>query len=192
MEAKGWFRIPGRQQGERSLAEQLRGLDTALLEAEGRTVLDLGCAEGLIALEFARAGALVFGVEHNAALLDVAREIGAEQPLEVRSRLSWAQADIGDIVTGAWYGAEGWDIVLALAVLHKLQAPREALKYFAEHCRSLFVVRLPAGSTGAFATKHHGTPCDLSREMSRLGFLLERVERGPRRELVQYWRRRKR
>lgn len=187
---KGWFAIPGVQQGDRTLAEQMKGLAPALGECEGRTVLDLGCAEGLIAIEFAKAGAIVHGFEYNQRLYDVAQQQRGELPAEVQLRLAIECCDLRE-----WIGVAGGflrtDIVLALAILHKLPEPRRALEYFAGLAVSLMVIRLPARSSGQFVTKYSGEGCDVNAEMPRLGFNLERVERGPRKEPVQYWRRRK-
>ncbi len=183
-----WFKIPGIQDGERDLAEQMKGLAPAPREASGRTVWDLGCAEGLIAFEFMKTGATVEAIDCNGVLLEVAEAQRAQLPEEEKARVSFARADLREVL------AEGltasFDIVLALAVVHKLVEPEKALRYIARAARSLVVIRLPGGSTGKFKSKNHGTPCDVNAAMPQHGFDLERTEQGPRDELVQYWRRR--
>lgn len=188
--AKGWFEIDGVQAGDRTLAEQLKGLEAALAEAAGRTVVDFGCAEGLIAREFARAGAAsVFAIDYKAEFIDTANALppvpGATQPRFVLGNLA-------DLIRNERAGGEVWryDIVLALAIVHKLPEPTAALEFMADCARSLLVIRLPIGSTGAFVTKSGTAHCDTVRTMKRKAFNLERSERGPRGELVHYWRRR--
>ena len=76
MTPKGWFVIDGLQAGDRTLAQQMLGMEAALAEARGKRVLDLGCAEGLIALEFLKAGAAqVTGIECNPATAAVTRRL---------------------------------------------------------------------------------------------------------------------
>lgn len=183
---KGWFAIPGVQEGDRTLAEQLLGLAPALAEARGKRVLDLGSAEGLIAIEFARAGASVTGIEFNPPLYGVALTERDKLADPLRSRLEFICADLSDVAAGAPIAC---DVCLALAIVHKMPRPRAFLKWIAACTSSLVVVRLPTGSKGRFITKHHGAGCDVNVEMPALGFRLERTEQGPRTELVQYWRR---
>lgn len=184
--SSGWFRIPGVQEGPRSIDEQMMGLAPALTEATGKTVLDLGCAEGSIALEFARAGALnVFGCDYNAGFIDTAnRQLKRVGPAAVR----FQHADIADLL--AAYERPQYDIVLALAILHKLPDPAAGAKFCAQSARSLIVVRLPQGSTGTIRSKHvRHMRCDLPQTFASCGFVRERKEIGPRGEWVQYWRR---
>lgn len=190
--AERWFRIKGQAKGDRSVDEQMKGLRRALDETRGRTVLDLGCAEGLIGIEFARAGAVaVHGIERLQRHIDVAKTISGELPLTFQC------ADLSELARHemALELPQRYDIVLALAILHKLEDPALGAKFCAWSARSLVVVRLPANSdsrNGILQSKHNPKQrCNLSRVMQEHGFLLERTEPGPRKETVQYWRRRR-
>jgi len=57
-----------------------------------RSVLDAGCGTGRVAIELARRGADVVGVDIDASMLEVAR---AKQP-----DLAWVQADLADVALG--------------------------------------------------------------------------------------------
>ena len=175
---KGWFKTD-EQDGERTLQEQMTGLSEALGEASGMSVLDLGCAEGLIALEFAKAGALrVTGIECNPVTVQASRKYCGQ-----RCRIELG--NLNTILLPAW----PWDVVLALAILHKLRDPAGMVAQIAETGARLVVVRLPKGSTGKIVTKHYGTACDLIDEFTKNGFALRTLIPGPFGELVQYWRR---
>lgn len=180
---KGWFNIPGVQQGDRSVDEQLRGLGPLMAEIRGKSVLDLGCAEGCVLKRAIEDGCgEAVGYELNDAFVDVARKVLSGTPGRV---VRFDLNALDDIKLKVRY-----DVVLALAILHKLHSPVDAVAVMARIARDLFVVRLPVGSTGFFQSKHRAHKiCDLNEEMPRLGFKLERVEPGPRTERVQYWRR---
>lgn len=182
--SKGWFILPG-QDGDRTLTEQMLGLAPAILETRGKTVLDLGCAEGLIALEFAKSGAAsVYGIDYNEALLDVARdELVKAGPLPVQ----FERADISEMVNAE--ARPQWDIVLALAVLHKLTNPEAGARFCAASSRSLIVVRYPMGSQGRIRGKHAPDKhADVPVILKECGFKRERKDHGPRGEWVHYFR----
>lgn len=181
MSRHGWLVIPGVQTGDRTLEEQMLGLAPALAEASGKTVLDLGCAEGLIGREFARAGAAdVLGLETLDEHIQVARR--QCKGFAVRFK----QRDLNDQKPPK---VPSYDIVLALAILHKLNQPARGAEYCCRASKALIVIRLPVGSDGVIFGKHTRVRCDLGQAMASHGFALERVEDGPRKELVQYWRR---
>lgn len=188
MSRAAWFKLPGQEGGERTLDEQLLGLGVAMAEAKGLTVWDLGCAEGLIALEFLKAGAArVEGCDYNRELVTEAERLRAGLPAEQRARVRFAHADLHQVLAGGLKAS--FDIVLALAVIHKLGTPERALRFAARAARRLLVIRLPVGSRGRFTTKHHFARCDVNAVMPHCGFRLGATEQGPRGELVQYWRR---
>lgn len=183
--AKGWLKIPGVQDGDRTLEEQMLGLDPALQESKSKSVLDLGCAEGLIALEFAKAGAgSVFGCDYNARFIEMANDqLALAGPLPVTFQHM-------DVETLMQQPRQEYDIVLALAILHKLPDPALGVKFCAQVARSLIVIRLPIGSTGSIRSKHaKHMRCDIPKLLTGSGFVRESKEYGPRGEWVQYWRR---
>ena len=100
-------------------------------------VLDLGCLEGLFAVELARRGADVVALEGRQANLEKARF--AKDVLELRT-LELVQDDIRNL-TRAKYGE--FDVVLCLGVLYHLEAPTvfAFLEQVADVCRGLTIVQ---------------------------------------------------
>lgn len=181
---KGWFKIPGVQDGDRQLDEQMKGLAPALIEARGKTVLDLGTAEGLIAAEFARAGACgVLGIEVIAEHVQVAKRHCNGLACEFRC------GNLND--PAALPSAVSYDIVLLLAILHKLREPAAVLERIAKLARALIVVRYPIGAQHGIIidSRSNFVPCNVPAILKQQGFEFEREEPGPRKERVQYWRR---
>lgn len=119
-----WFLEAG---GTEPLAKRMIGLDALLDDCAGKTVLDLGGAEGLIAREFVQRGAVAVVTDRNA-------------PTEERVPfLTYWQCDLNDL-PGL---GTGYDIVLALAVAQKLKHPDRFLLWAASLGKTL-AVRLPA------------------------------------------------
>lgn len=172
----------------RSVAEQLRGLEAALAAAPGRSVLDFGCAEGAIAVEFARAGAAqVYACDCNHESIRRADEVRAELPADLQARLRFAREDVNDRQNTV---PERSGIVLALAILHKMRDPEGMARYMAAATAELLVIRLPGGSTGAFASKWDARKtCDTMAVLPQCGLKHEARVQGPRNEFVDYWRR---
>lgn len=187
----GWFKLPG-QKGDRAIEDQLKGLEHALEAAAGKSVLDLGTAEGAIALEFARAGAgPILGLEIVAEHLEVARKLCAGYPCEFQCvDLNRAEVELE--------AAREFDIVLALAVIHKLKQPARILRHCAGLARELLVIRMPswAHKWTFIHERGNGKLVDCMQELAPLGFVLERIERGPQSERGQepviYFRRKAR
>tara|TARA_R110000868_G_scaffold103974_1_gene286007 strand:- start:202 stop:759 length:558 start_codon:yes stop_codon:yes gene_type:complete len=182
---KGWFKIPGVRDGDRTLKEQMIGLEPALAEAKGKTVLDLGCAEGLIAREFARAGAKhVVGIELLAAHLAMAKV----QCRDINN-IEFICAHLGDYIA-ALESIPHYDIVLALGIIHKLHDPAVPLRFAANSAKSLVLFRAPAKKyDGLIKSKHTEYKVNVPKLMQAEGFAEERLITGVRGEAVQYWRR---
>lgn len=189
---KGWLKIPGVQDGDRSLAEQMTGLEPALAACEGRDVYDFGCAEGLIGIEFAKRGAVkVRGCD---LLPTFVTEANRQADLAgVGDTCRFRQYDLAGF-NGKHYPPdfpehrEGFDIVLALAIVHKLRTPGAALRLMARMAIERLVIRLPIGSAGIIACKYDkAANCDAHQVMAAEGFTLEQMVKGPRGERVQHW-----
>lgn len=167
--------------GERTVEEQLRGLDAVLDTISGKTVLDLGCAEGCISAVVKDRGAtLVHGVESNPQLLAEAQKIAAPGLKFMRGNLNIGLPD------DCLYQ---YNVILLLAILHKLGDPEVRLREYAARATDSVVIRLPLDSRGRFTTKHQGFLCDTDRVMTECGFNRTELVEGPRGELVAYWAR---
>lgn len=192
---KGWFRIPGVQDGDRDVATQLKGLAPALAAARGKNVLDLGSAEGMISREFAIAGARrVFGVEIIAEHVRAAEALCRKFP-----QCQFLASDVMNWIAELEHRGlmPRFDIVLALAVYHKVRDPARMVAFSADVADELLVVRLPGGGTpeGVYSHSRPGNErVDVAKICASRGFVLERVERGPDAglgvEYVLYFRRR--
>lgn len=135
----GWFVIAGVQTGERTLETQLEGLGSVLLAASAQklTVLDLGCAEGLVGMEFGNMGAAhVTGIESVATRVQMARQIAKDRDL--RADFSVGDVENLDIPAMATRG-----IVLALSIAQKMPAPDVWIQQVSTLARNYFILRLP-------------------------------------------------
>lgn len=188
--SKGWFKVPGvRPEGDRTIEEQTEALARGFAEAKGKTVLDLGCAEGAISLEFAKAGATrVVGLEVLEPHLEVARKYCD----------GWPQVEFVCAHLAEWAAShpkpERFDIVLALGVIHKLTRMEPALRWAALSCEDLFCFRSGAMGDGDYmvVNKRGSDKINLPEIMRSCGFADEgRAMSGPKREIVHYWRRKK-
>jgi SAM-dependent methyltransferase len=98
-----------------------------------RTVVDLGCGEGLVA---ERVLAQVPGVEYRGI------ELSAEAAAEARRNAPAASVRVGDIRRVA--AEPGWaDVSLCLEVLEHLDDPRPALRRIAEWTGGLALISVP-------------------------------------------------
>lgn len=186
---KGWFEIDGIQSGDRTLRDQMLGLDALPSIVFERTVLDLGCAEGLIAMEVALLGsALVDAVDFNHDFITTARKVAADRGISDQ-RLRFHEADLSvplPTVLSAQY-----DVVLALAIIHKLRDMGGFLRRSVRQSKEFVVIRYPERAIdGVIQYKYnHGLKVNAPNLMRTEGFSLFARRDGPRNERVEYWRR---
>lgn len=176
---RGWFDLPGRP-GDRSLDMQLLGLDPLLEHCSGTTILDIGCAEGVLDLELADRGAIVHGVEIVKEHVEIARKLAASYTTAV--------FECGDANT--YEPHREYDTVLLLAILHKLKDPSRACARFAKVAKDLVVMRLPPEHAPGIVDARSGNKKhDMQAVMTWYGFQLERVTRGSFSEWCGWFRR---
>lgn len=148
---------------------------------EFKEALDVGCAEGLISLELARAGVpRVYGVEIVREHVDTARRLASKHPQCV---FVVGDADQFNPQPNAY------DAVLALALLHKLRDPSAACRRLATATRKLFVIRLPPGDGKIVDDRSSRVVHDIPRVMAECGFNVKSMPQGPRGEWMAYYER---
>jgi SAM-dependent methyltransferase len=84
--------------------------------------LDLGCGEGRNALFLARLGWQATGIDYSPVAIERAEKLTAEEPDEVRRRLTW---QVGDVTT-LDVPPEAYDLVL-VSYIHLPPSQQEAL-----------------------------------------------------------------
>lgn len=141
---KGWFKIDDHYDGDRTLEEQLTGLDLICERASGKSVLDLGCAEGLIGLHLKdQCGArLLHGFSIVPSEIEKARQL-SESKREVAFQVLDLSTLPSSLTRKPPLFLPRYDIILLLAILHKLQYPRLVLEQVLTLARGMIAVRLP-------------------------------------------------
>ncbi len=179
-ELKSWFTINGAA-GDRTLKQQLKGLGDLRDRVTSKTVLDVGCAEGLISMYlFDHGAAAVHGLEVRPDFIDVANDLRGDRAC------TFEVADANDYAPVRQY-----DIVIMLAVLHKLRDPTAACKRFAAAAREMVVLRLPPkGALVVTDDRSKGEKHDIGRAMTSSGFQLKNANYdGPKGEFMAYYER---
>jgi trans-aconitate methyltransferase len=130
-----WFKFDGRE-GDRTLDQQMLGLGLLMRSVKNATVLDVGCAEGLITIEMAKVGATALhGIEIRPQAVTDANALRGDLPI------TFEQGDMN-----SWLPQRNYDVVVMLAILHKLKDPLTVLDKLLYRCRDLAVLRLPPRS----------------------------------------------
>ena len=188
----GWFVIPDVQTGDRTVEQQTKALAPAIAECAGKSILDIGCAEGLVGREFVRAGArCCLGIDTVQDHIHVAMSQCEGLPMSFHLA-SIAQFENEPIPNP--FGVEQYDIVLALGVAHKLEHPRVAIEVAARYCKDLMLLRRGLRQVdGVVSSKHFNNKADTHAILRDNGFEMEKLVKGPAPffEAVEYWRRQK-
>ena len=177
---RGWYKIPGWRDGDRTLEQQIEGLNG--LDLTGKSILELGAAEGLMSRWFVDVcgAASVHGVEIIEGHVELGRKWCKKRPI----KLTVANCD-------TWRPKQAYDVVVALALLHKLQDPLGCLAAVAEAAKEMVVVRLPSACEPWVITdaRTEFKPWDVDRCLRQNGFELVNSTMGPFNEPTGFWRR---
>jgi len=103
--------------------ERYRLTIEALTDARGKKYLDIGCGSGRYAVNLARLGADVVGIDFSAAMLDLARKYADAEEIVGRTRFIEGDMD-------AWMDSteEHFDAVYAMGVFDYLDDPVGTLR----------------------------------------------------------------
>jgi len=191
---KGWFKTAA-QDGDRTLEEQLLGLDALAPLKPKADILDLGCAEGLILLHLMRA----HGARHGAGVSIVPGEIAMAKRLADEAGLrrphdpefgergqpaAFAVADLGDADARAGLFSfvrqepplaepnGGFDLVLLLSILHKVADPAALLAWALDRCATGAQVAIRLPSPIIDDQRSGWRPFDVRPALAEAGFAL--------------------
>lgn len=134
----GWFEMPGIQSGEHTLKARIKGLSPLLPYCEGGTILDVGCAEGLIGrwLYYTGAARMLHGIDKHPPFLEMARKICPGTFFEVDLDFLPAWIETSPL-------QPKYDVVIALCIAQKMSDPESFIRILADRCRKAFVLHLP-------------------------------------------------
>jgi hypothetical protein len=125
--------------------------DVATKPLESIRLVDLACHEGIYAIEFARQGASVLGIEGREAHISKARFVKDALSL---NNLDVVQDDVRNL-SQAKYGS--FDVVLCLGILYHLDTPDvfSFIERIGEVCTDIAIIdtRIAPGPTEAFTYK---------------------------------------
>ena len=171
--------------GDRTFEQQMTGLDWLAEACRGKSILDFGCAEGLIGLHLLKHGAEhVFGVELLKERVGKATRTAALQGFEDSTVFT-----VGDANT--YRPGTTYHVTLALAILHKLKDPSTVARRLARATREMIVLRLPPATGSTIVDRRSGNvPHDIDAVLREEGFVQERAgNTGPLGEWIGVYRR---
>jgi trans-aconitate methyltransferase len=179
-QVKPWFHLDFRG-GHRELDQQMQGLSLLMRSVKKATVLDLGCAEGLITIEMAKAGATALhGIEIRRQAVIDANVLRGDLPITF---------EVGDL--NVWRAQRHYDVVVMLAILHKLKDPAKVLRWIlTDASPDLIVIRLPPRSDNpvVYDSRSGSKKIDLWPIINKAGYKMLHVTDGYLAEWIGYYR----
>jgi 2-polyprenyl-3-methyl-5-hydroxy-6-metoxy-1,4-benzoquinol methylase len=136
-----WFKI-GDNGGQWDIARQDAGL--AEIDFKDKTVLEVGCAEGLVSLQNLKRGARIsHGIEFRERAVEVAKSIAGVLGLSETAKFYCGDIRDTPAVLNQPGMLERYDIIIAMAVLQKVANQPEVLGKILQKCSKTFVLRMP-------------------------------------------------
>jgi len=105
-------------------------------DVQGKQICDVGCGSGRFAVELARRGATVTGVDVAPEMLKLARSLAAENG--VADRCGFIHADVLD-----WQAPHSYDITIAIGFWDYIMDPRERLRRIRSFTTGTFLSAWP-------------------------------------------------
>lgn len=136
-----WF-IIGENGGQMPFDRQDAGLDH--VDFKDKTVLEIGCAEGLVSFANLKRGAkLVHGIEYRDRAVEVAQSLAGALGCTQQARFFHGDIRQTETVLNQSGMLEQYDIVMAMAVLQKVANQVTVFCRLLRKCSSTMVLRLP-------------------------------------------------
>lgn len=183
VEPIGWFKL-GTADGLRSVGEQLKGLEQIRPFCRRGSILDLGCAEGAIGkhLVDTEGADLLHGIEAVPERVEAAQKAcrGYEGV-----RFWAADLNAPEAVQGL---LRQYDVVLALAIAHKLKDPTAFARWAAAKAKQVIAIRMPTASAIFRDPRSDFRTFDPSKLLAKWELIADGD--GPRSERTMIWRRR--
>lgn len=178
---KHWFKT-GPEESDRTLDQQLLGLEELFEFCPNKIVLDVGCAEGLIGLATLEAGASYL---HGFEILDE-RIQRAKRFAREKQKQAFCDFWVDDAQQPTRTPAS--DITLLLAILHKLPEPARALRRYARLARELLVVRIPPQNAPFILDRRSNfSPVNVTEILAQEDYSLRKITRGAYDEWCGYF-----
>lgn len=161
-----WFTIPGIQAGKYTLKDRLFPLESVRQCAKDATVLDIGCAEGLLSkwLVDLWGAKTVHGLEKYEPYAETARRImrnydARYHVLDLDFFETWLEYCPGELLPS-------YDIVMALRVIQKLSQPAAFIRALTPLIGKRLVVQIPTDANGVMVDKRSADkPFDIVKEI---------------------------
>ncbi len=110
---------------------------------KGQTVLDVGCAEGLVSIQcFERDAKLVHGIEIRHRAVEVARSLAGIKGISEQVKFFQGNLKRPNSCLKQDGLLEKYDIILANVVIHKVTTAAQLFKELLGRCQTTFVIRL--------------------------------------------------